>query len=275
MQEENYHPVITTQTFVTVILPMAIPKPYTYSVPEKLVESLQFGIRVEVQFGRNQAGKSGGKLYSALVIDIHQEPPKDHTPKEIISVIDEKPIVNPPQIKLWKWIADYYCCTLGEVMHAALPANLKLTSETSLLLSPLFDNNYSELTDKEYLIAEALSIQNEITIEDVRSILGQKTVYPLIKRMLEKKVLYLKEDLKSKYKPKKVACVRLQEPYASQPNRLDEAFEKLSRSNRQVETLMAYIQLSKKQEFIRRQDIYNLVDVDSNIIRAIVKKGNF
>ena len=160
-------------------------------------------------------------------------------------------------------------------MNAALPANLKLSSETRLMVSPLFDGDFTDLNDKEYLIAEALSIQEEISIEDVRKILDQKTVYPLIKSLLEKNIVYLKEDLKYKYKPKKIACVRLAEPYASQPGLLNEAFEKLSRSNRQVEALMAYVQVSKKQEFVRRQDIYNLAKVDSSVLNAIVKKEVF
>lgn len=273
MQKESFHPVIATQTYVTVILPMALPKPYTYFVPEEFIKAIQLGIRVEVQFGRGKSTR--GKLYTALVIDIHQTAPEGYQPKAILSVIDEEPIVYPQQIKLWEWIANYYCCTVGEVMNAALPANLKLSSETRLMVSPLFDGDFTDLNNKEYLIAEALSIQEEISIEDVRKILDQKTVYPLIKSLLEKNIVYLKEDLKHKYKPKKIACVRLVEPYISQPELLSEAFEKLSRSNRQVEALMAYIQASKKQTFVRKQDIYNLTNVDSSVLKAIVKKGIF
>lgn len=266
MQEE--HHVLTTSTFVTVILPLALPKPYTYFVPEELIAEVQFGVRVEVQFGKS-------KLYTALVISVHGEAPEGYRPKPVISVIDLKAIIKPVQLKLWRWMADYYSCTLGEVMHAALPSNLKLASETIVTLSPLFSNDFSSFSDKEYLIVEALTIQNEISIEDIRKILDQKSVYSLIKGLLEKKVIYLKEDLKTKYKPRKVICVRLQEPYAGQADLLEEAFEKLSRSNRQVEALMAYIQLSPKHEFIRKQDIYNLAKVDSTVINAMVKKGIF
>lgn len=273
LQKESFHPVVASQTYVTVILPMAIPKPFTYFVPEEWIKLIQFGIRVEVQFGRGQS--TNGKLYTALVIDVHQTAPEGYQPKAILSVIDEEPIVHPQQVKLWEWIAEYYCCTLGEVMNAALPANLKLSSETRLIVSPFFDGDFTDLNHKEYLIAEALGFQEEISIEDVRKILDQKTVYPLIKSLLEKNIVYLKEDLKYKYKPKKVTCVRLVEPYISQPELLSEAFEKLSRSTRQEEALMAYIQVSKKQEFVRKQDIYNLANVDSTVLNAIVKKEIF
>ncbi len=254
--------------YVTVVLPLAVPKPYTYSVPEVLVPKVRFGMRVEVQFGKS-------KLYAALIVEVHRKAPEGYNPKPILSVIDDEYIINETQWKLWQWIANYYCCTIGEVMHAALPANLKLSSETLLTLSPLFDEKYDQLTDKEYLITEALTIQNEISIDTVRNILDQKTVYPLIKQMLEKKIIYLKEDLKQKYKPKKIACVRLHEPYVSQPERLEEAFEKLSRASRQLEALMAYIQLSKKQEFVRRQDIYKAAGVNISVLKAMVKKQVF
>ena len=262
------HPITATQTYVTVILPLAVPKPYTYAVPEHLIPDASFGKRVEVQFGR-------AKLYTALVIEQHRRAPEAYTPKPILSVVDDEPIINKIQLQLWQWLADYYLCTLGEVMHAALPANLKLASETRLTLSPLFDEDFEGLDDKEYLIAEALSIQNEISIEEVRGILQQKTVYPLIRRMLEKRIVYLKEDLKAKYKPKTVACVRLREPYASQPKRLEEAFELCSRSTRQVEALMAYVQVSRQLEFVRRQDIYTKANVDASVLKAMEKKEIF
>ena len=175
---ENLHPVPATSTFAEVILPLAVPKPYTYSVPEELVPMLQIGIRVEVQFG-------GPKLYAGLVYKIHHKEP-GHRVKPLLSIIDTAPVLNEKTLRFWQWLAEYYCCSMGEVMDAALPANLKLASERRLVLSPLYDGNMGGLDDKEFLVAEALSIQETITIDDVRKILNQKTVYPIIKRLLEK-----------------------------------------------------------------------------------------
>jgi len=264
----SFHAVSAGTTFVTVILPVAVPKEYTYFVPAELVGKVRMGMRVEVQFGRN-------KLYAALVTKVHQQEPAAYKPKGIISVIDQVPIVYPQQVEWWRWIAKYYCCTIGEVMHAALPAGLKLSGETVIHLSPLYDHNFQGLNDKEFMIMEALTIQNELTIKDVRGILDQKTVYPLINGLLEKRFVYLQESLKDTYKPKTIACVRLQEPYASQPDTLEEAFEKLSRSNRQVEALMAYLQLEKGKRHIRKQDIYDKASVDSTVLKAMEKKGVF
>lgn len=268
MNTESFHPIAATNTYVTVILPIAVPKPYTYYVPEELIKNIQFGVRVEVQFGKS-------KLYSALVMEVHSDAPKEYTPKPIISIIDQTPIVFPTQIKLWRWMANYYACTLGEIMNAALPSGMKLASETRVVLSPLFDENYDGFNDKEFMVTEALSIQNELSIDDIRKILNQKTVYPLISRLLDRRVIYLKEELKSSYKPKEVSCLKLAEPYASNQELLEEAFEKLSRSNRQVEALMAFIQLSKNQDIVQSQDVIKKATVDHGVLKAIEKKGVF
>lgn len=264
--EANFHPVQTTNTYVTVILPLALRQEYTYSVPEALKSAIKIGKRVEVQFGKN-------RRYTGLVIDIHAQVPDGYQPKPVLAVIDAEAIVTPDQLRLWQWMASYYGCTLGEVMNAALPANLKLASETKVVLSPLFDGFYDDLNDKEYLVAEALSIQSELSIQEIQGILDQKTIYPVIRSMLDKKIIYLQEDLVEKYKPKRVACVRLIEPYNSQRELMEEAFEKVSRSTRQTEALMALIQLSRAHDPVRTSMVYEAVSVDSSVLKAMAKKG--
>ncbi len=267
MQTAAYHPIQTTGIYAEVILPLAVPKPYTYSVPEDLLAQVQVGMRVEVQFG-------GKKLYAGLVLNTHNNNP-GHPAKPILSVIDDEPILDERTLKFWQWLANYYACSLGEVMDAALPANLKLASERRLTLSPLYDDNFTGLNDKEYLIAEALSIQETITIDDVRKILNRKSVFHIIKRLMDKKVVYLYEEMPEKYKPKKVACVRLAEPFHSDRQQLVDAFELCSRSPRQTEALLAFVEADRAEEFVRRQDIYSRAKADSAVLKAMEKKGIF
>ena len=267
-QPENYHLRYPTETFVKVLLPLAIPHSITYYVPESLVKEVRFGQRVEVPFGRN-------KLYSAVVVEIVSEKPADVKVKPIISLIDKEPIITPEQVKLWQWIAQYYCCTEGEVLQAALPANLKLSSETILILSPLFDDDYTDLTDKEYMITEALTLQNEISIGDIRKILDQKTVYPIVNSLIEKRIVYLKAEMKEKYKPKKIACVRFAQKYVKHPEQLSEAFDLCAKSSRQTEALMGYIVLAKDQDYVQKTDLYKKASVDSTVLKAMEKKGIF
>lgn len=252
--------------FADVILPLALPKrTYTYSVPESVASLLQPGVRVEVQFGRS-------KRYSGLVARVHYEKP-DYEVKPILSVLDEVTVVTAQQFRLWDWISDYYCCTLGEVMSAALPGHLKLTSETKLVFNKAFGDDFLELDADEYLIAEALQIQQEIIVEDARKILNKKTVFPVIQRLLNKGVLFLREDLQEKFKPRKVTAVQLAEPYRGQPDLLREVFKELSGKERQVEILMAYLALEKRQPFVLKQDVLTKADVSESSLNTLVKKG--
>src|SRR5207249_4055058 len=127
--------------------------------------------------------------------------------KYIIDVLDSEPIISETQIQFWKWISDYYCCTLGEVMDAAMPGNMKMASETKLILHPDFDNSVP-LTPKEEQVLSLLHSKTAISIDDISELLKQKTVVPVIKSLYEKGLIVLQEDLKEQYKPKKELFVR-------------------------------------------------------------------
>ena len=265
---DGLHFVPTTGTYVEVILPIALPQAYTYYVPEELLGEVRFGVRVEVEFGKS-------KLYSGIITEVHDRQPETHTPKAINAVLDDEPIINDTQMKLWVWMADYYACTLGEVMNAALPANLKLASETRVVIAPDFDGDLSDLDERQFLVTEALMLQKELMIEDIRKILGVFTVYPVINALLEMGILYLKEEIQEKYRPRIERYVRLAIPYRNQEDQLSEAFSLLSRSNKQIETLMAYIQLERGGHEVKRKALQTAADVDSGVLRAIANKGVF
>ncbi len=253
--------------FAEIILPTRLPRPtFTYQIPPELAEKIQVGMRAEVNFGKN-------KLYSGIVAQLHDRKPDDILRvKSINGLLDDAPVVTLAQLKLWAWIADYYCCTLGEVMAAALPAHLKLSSETTLVLNELYGEDFSELTDDEYLIGEALLIQKEITIDDVRAILNKKTVYPLLKSLLEKGVLFYKEEMQEKFRPKVVNCVRLTEKYVQDSSLLKEVFEKIAKAEKQTEVLLSVIQLGRQKEAVLRQEIMDKVDSPA-ALNSLVKKG--
>ena len=257
----------TSRTFVDIVVPLATPKTLTYHVPEELIPQVRFGLRVEVQLGR--------KLYTGLVLKIHQDVP-DFKTKHVMSVVDTEPLVTPTQIRLWRWIAQYYCCTIGEVMDMALPAHLKLSSERRIQTSPLFDPDYPGLTDDEFLLCEALSVQEELSIQDVRGILNKKSIYPVIVKLLNKQLIILKDEIREKYSVKKVGCVRLCEPYRSQPDKtMEEAFEKCSRSSQQTAALMAFIMLNKPDLHIRRKQVTDRARCTGAALKALEKKGIF
>lgn len=253
-------------TFANIILPLALPKrTYTYLVPDELVGQIQPGLRVEVPFGQN-------KLYSGLVESVHTQEPS-YRVKPIFAVLDEVEVVTRLQFELWNWLADYYCCTLGEVMSAALPGHLKLSSETKLVFSPHFGDDFSGLDADEYLVAEALHLQNEISVDDARKILNRKTVFPVVQRLLQKGVLFLREDLQEKFKARKVIAVRLAEPYRSQPDLMRKAFDAVEKLERQTEVLLAFVHLARAQTFVRRSELLKKAAASDSSLQSLVKKG--
>ncbi|MEG1555938.1 MAG: primosomal protein N', partial [Bacteroidales bacterium] len=136
-----------TTYFVDILLPLPLPGLFTYRIPHDFDKKVSFGVRAVVPFGKS-------KLYSGLVVKIHEQAPQQINTKYIIDIIDEKPIISFPQYQLWEWISQYYLCTLGEVMTAALPSALKIASETKILLHPAFDGDVSILSDRELRLVE-------------------------------------------------------------------------------------------------------------------------
>ena len=253
--------------YADVILPLALPKRcYTYALPADLLDQVQPGMRVEVPFGRN-------KLYSGLVERIHREKP-DYPTKTVLGVLDELSIVNPQQFKLWDWIAHYYASTLGEVMQAALPGHLKLSSETKLVYQESFGVDFSRLSTDEYLIAEALVLQREINVDDARKILNKKTVFPVIQRLLQHGVLALREDLQEKFKPKRVLVVQWAQTTNPTPDYLKQTLAGVARHERQHDLLLAFIDLQRRQPTVRRSELLRKAGNTSDApLNALVKKG--
>ena len=163
------------------------------------------GIRVEVQLKN--------KRYAGIIKKLITQKPEAFNPKPILNVLDDEPQLHEQQLKLWEWIADYYMCSEGEVMQAAMPANLKLSSETILVWNEEHGEDFTDLNDHEYIVAEALNIKKELNLSEVQQLLDASHVYPVIKKLIEKNVCHVWEELKEKYKEKKETYILLHPQY--------------------------------------------------------------
>ncbi len=261
-----------TTLFVDVIVPLSVPNLYTYRVPYEWNDSIAVGKRVIIQFGKS-------KLYTAIIRQIKDVPPSSYAAKYIDNILDDQPIVTEKQLRFWEWLSNYYMCNIGEVMNAALPSGLKLSSETRIILNPDFDKNYQQLSDKEYLIVEALEVKQVISITDVCNILDQKTVYPLIKSLIEKSVLIIEEEIIERYKPKKEVFVRLN-IQANEEEKLKELFDVLEKkAPKQLDLLLKFIQLSKRYsanpEEVKRSLLVKTLEGADSGLAALIKKNVF
>src|ERR1700760_837749 len=218
--------------YADVIIPLALPRNYTWSVPEKWLGQVQEGCRVEVEL-RN-------KKYAGIVRRLHNEKPPAFEPKPIGNLLDTEPILHPAQLKLWEWIAGYYLCSEGEVMAAALPAHFKISSETILVFNEEAGDDFTHLDNDEFVVAEALLIKKELKLSDVQELLDATHVYPVIKRLIDKKICHVWESLKETYKAKTESYVILDSVYHDE-DRLADLLNNWKGGPKQQELLLAYI----------------------------------
>ena len=254
--------------FVEVILPLSLAKTFTYSVSEAEFNYIKIGMRVAVPFGKS-------KIYTALVIEIHQNKPTLYEAKDIHQILDEKPIVTQIQITHWQWIASYYMCAIGDVYRGAMPSALLLESETLISQKTDLFVDSSLLSDDEFLVYEALQQQNSLKIQDIISILNKKNIFPVIQKLVDKNILVLHEEIQESYKPKLVRYVRLHPKYDSNQG-LSELLETLKSANKQKEIVMRYFQLSATEKKpITVKKLVEEANSSSAIVKALIEKEIF
>lgn len=267
MLEFNEDKVNRKTLFVEVILPLSISKTYTYRVPESFNNSLDPGKRVIVQFGKS-------RIYTAIILNITEEPPLLYEAKYIIDVLDDEPIVNRQQLELWQWMANYYMCYIGEVMQAALPSALKLASETKIVLLKDVEYDKALLNDKEFLIVDALEIQPELKVSDIVNLLGQKTVFPLLKGLFEKGLIHISEEISDRYKPRKKAFIYLN-PVYDEPEARKALFEVLERAPKQLDALLCYFKLNKIAAKTLKTTILEESGCGASALKSLIEKKIF
>jgi primosomal protein N' len=249
--------------YAEVIIPLALPRNYTWSVPEKWCAQIQEGCRVEVEL-RN-------KKYAGIVRRLHDEKPSAFEPKEIGNLLDSEPILHPNQLKLWEWIAGYYMCSEGEVMAAALPAHFKLSSETILVFNEEAGEDLTFLDNDEFVVGEALQVKKELKLADVQELLDSTHVYPVIKRLIEKRVCFVWESLKETYAPKKESYVLLNPAYGDE-EQLAALLNSWGRAEKQLQLLLAYIHLSRTEGEVTRAGLLKKSGATDGHLKGLIDK---
>ena len=253
--------------FINVILPLNLDKTFTYSVNIEEYKFLQPGMRVTVPFGKT-------KVYTALVVEKHTNPPELYEAKEISQIIDEVPIVNGIQLKHWSWIASYYMCSIGEVFKSALPSGLILESET-MISSSHTESDKTLATDEEFLVLEALENKSSITISEISQILNKKNVIPIIQSLLAKGLLTMQDEVQDNYKPKLVKYIKLQDAFL-QADKLQELLEILGKAKKQKEIVLSYFQLQvTEKKPIPAKLLMETSGVSAAVIKSLVDKQIF
>lgn len=247
-----------------IIIPLALPKNYTWEIPEHLSDQIAIGSRVEVNLGKQ-------KKYAGIVKRIHNDKPQAFEPKQILNVLDSDPVVQPFQLQFWQWLADYYMCTEGEVMAAALPAHFKLSSETVLILNEEYGDDFTDLDNEEYLVAEALLLKHELRLSEVQKILDVSHVLPIINKLISKKVCFVWEALKDTYKTKKETYIILNPEYSNE-DKLSDLLNNWSRAPKQMELLLSYLHLMKTEGEVTKPELLKKSSATDAQLKGLVDK---
>lgn len=255
---------IQTPQFAELILPLNVEGTFTYSVPEELRSVIRIGQRVEVEFGKR-------KHYCALVKNLNSE--SNWTkPKPLLAIIDEKPIFSSVQFKFWEWLSEYYMCSYGEIMIAALPSAFRPGSETLIFSLVEQDNFPTEATDDEFLLLEALEIRKEINIQEAQSILQKKAVLKLLNEMLEKRWIQIYEKLEDSAEAIQISWIRLHPSLRENQDLLNKSLDLVQKSERQSRSLVNYLQQRKDYGWIRRVELQKLSSTPADVTQALLQK---
>ncbi len=256
-----------SKLFAEVILPLPVGDLFTYRVPADFEPSVKVGVRVVVQFGAR-------KFYSALVYRLTNEAPSgDFEMKNIDAVLDKEPIVNQAQFILWEWIADYYCCSIGEVYKAALPSALKLESQSKVCFNPEYKIP-SGLSGEEEALLFMLQGHGQSSIREINRFLGKKSSLATLKLLLEKNAIILEEKLKESYKPKTASFVKL---FDGVEEKLEGVFAEIKRAKKQVGLLEFFlaetIYHADKKEIIAKAELLKNGNFSDAVLSGLVKKN--
>lgn len=251
-------------SFADVILPLPLPKPFTYKLSEKESKVLKVGYRVAVSFGKR-------KIYTGIICRLHNDNPLNYEVKPIEFIYDSKSIVDQKRIDFWTWMSKYYFSPIGDILKAAVPSTLLLESESIISKIETSEEEIKNMSDNEYLIYEALELE-DIRIADINLITDRKTVYPIIQKMIQSGYIELKQQIKEKYRPKLVKFIRLTSQIKSKQS-IKDIQDNINKYPKQKEILLTILKIDKnKYKWIRLNEIKNNISFSSSSLKSLERK---
>lgn len=251
--------------YAEIIIPLALPKNYTWAIPTELADGVMIGMRVEVMLGSN-------KRYAGIIKQLISEKPAGFNPKPILGVLDDAPIVFPSQLQLWEWMAAYYMCTEGEVMQAAVPSHLKISSESVFILNEDAAIDGQNLSDTEYIISEALLIKKQLSLIEIQKLLDKKSVYPIINKLIQKGICSVEETMHDKYTIKVENVLHLHPDYHSE-TALEQLMNDWTRALKQLALLLAFLHLQKTEGHVHQKALLEKSGAAHAQLKALIDKG--
>lgn len=249
--------------FADVALSLHLPLYYRYRVPDELQDNILVGQRVVVQLR--------SKIYSAVVVNLTDELPKTRTIKYILEIIDAQPVITKIQIDFFRWIADYYIAYIGDVLTMALPASLRLKSETVVTVSPYFSGDTALMKDKELEVFNLVCSSGKIKLEDIKANMASKDIVKIIYSLINKDVLITDEELYNRYMPKKETYLGINDIYNDKENlkALLNTLDGSKKTQPQATLLIKFLSLLQSRDTVKKSE---LEQINSSTLNTLIKK---
>lgn len=253
--------------YAQIVLPLNLKGSFTYKVPEELMSEIQPGMRVLVPFG-------GKKIYTGIVFELHDNAPENFVAKEIISMLDDQPILPQEQIDFWNWLSEYYLCSLGEIYRFSFPSSLKLESETYLKLKPGAVIDFENLDVNEMYLIQALEVRQLINLTDIEAFIPKKDIIKTINSLIDLQYIEIDEKIAEKYKAREVAYVRINDEVLANQN-LTEILLKLNRAQKQKDLFLLILekQTENPDAPIKKSELFEDGYFGSSHFKPLADKG--
>lgn len=261
---------LTPPLYADVVLPLALPRSYTYIVPAEMAEVLCVGVRVVVPFGRS-------KLYMGIAIRLHHRAPDFDRVKTIEDIVDPQPVISPLQLRFWGWMVNYYLCTPGDMLRATLPSGMKLEQETELIAleeAEVNERGLVLLPQQKALLAE---IRNTKSAEAGRILKGSKGKAAILNGLIQQGLVQVCDKMSAKSRAKRECFVRLNPEYAKM-EALGPLLDSLERAAQQQKVLLGLAALIQEDHLsldspVSRARLLRYTGANATALKGIEKKG--
>ena len=257
--------------YADVLVPLPLPNLLTYAT-EGVEDALEVGMRVVVQVGAR-------KRYTGVVCRLHQDAPKGYAARAMDAVVDDRPVVTPGQLRMWEWMAGYYMCTRGEVMAAALPSGLKLSSQTRLVVHPEANvDDLRSMAPQAQVLFDAIELRKGLQLSEAAEVLDVKHPQRWVNQLVQAQLIVSEEEWKERYKPKTERTLQLPEPLRDE-TALGAALDELDRrAPKQARILTAFLQLAEEQggerdAIVSEKEVLVRADADAAAVKRMEAKG--
>ena len=257
--------------YADVLVPLPLPNLLTYAT-EGVEDALEVGMRVVVQVGAR-------KRYTGVVCRLHQDAPKGYAARAMDAVVDDRPMVTPGQLRMWEWMAGYYMCTRGEVMAAALPSGLKLSSQTRLVVHPEAKvDDLRSMAPQAQVLFDAIELRKGLQLSEAAEVLDVKHPQRWVNQLVQAQLIVSEEEWKERYKPKTERTLQLPEPLRDEAA-LGAALDELDRrAPKQARILTAFLQLVEEQggerdAIVSEKEVLVRADADAAAVKRMEAKG--